>query len=159
MFSRVEKFLIVKLLGMCLLLYYLLLMGWSVCFRKQSKAANSRNDRRWAIETVRERGSVKIVSENVWRRENGTEIGIALGVQVTEVGIVTGTDHTGAAGAPAEVAVRRGHDHVANHTVPGISCCLLLFGFSIDIYSFCSIQTGSGALPASYSMGTRVFPC
>lgn len=40
-------------------------------------------------------------------------------VTETEVGIVTETDHTGAAGVPAVVAVRRGHDHVANHTVPG----------------------------------------
>lgn len=51
------------------------------------------------------------MSENVRRRE----IEIVLGVQVaeTEVG-------TGAAEAPAVVAVRRGHDRVANRTVPGI---------------------------------------
>ena len=102
----------------------------NVCFRKLLKVANSRNDRRWAVETVSERGNVKIVSENVWRRGNEIETVIVLGARAaaTGVGIVIEIDRTGAAGAPVVVAARRDHDRVANHTVPGISYYLVIFG-------------------------------
>jgi hypothetical protein len=58
-----------------------------------------------------------------------------LGVQVAETEV-----DTGAAEAPAVVAVRRDHDHVANHTAQGILRSFVMYWCFIHI-RFCVIGT------------------